>query len=483
MHTLTPCQSNLDELMSELTTVWTPDISSYPGYRYRALAEAIRDAILSEELKPGTKLLAHREMSWRLGVTIGTVAKAYKLLSEWGLVTARIGDGTRVKDPEKKDQRLIFGEKRERTIDFGLLLPSALTDMSLRKKAFKDAANNLGNVLLRDPLSGYAPELGYESHREAGASLITDSGFNASASDIIVTAGVQEAIHLVLSVLTKPSVAVMTEEIGYLGFKTACNVRNRQIAPVAMDEHGIIPESLERVASKSKSKLLFVVPNIQNPTGAIMPLERRKAVAEIAERNDFYILEDNPFWAFTDELPPPIVSLAPDRTFYVTSLSKYVTPALRVGYLRALPKFVPELEVVKHALSMSGSFLQEEFARGWITSGVFYDLVAWQRKEIEARWDMAKEIFGRGCFSDDIPKPFIWLSLPEQWSTAGFIAALLLEGVTCIDSSHFINGRGKTPNAIRIALTTPSKRETLYEGLTLVKQKLDQRPDTNLVLY
>ena len=255
---------------------WIPDISNYSGYRYRALAEAIRDAILSEELKPNTKLLAHREMSWRIGVTIGTVAKAYKLLADWELVSARIGDGTRVKDQEYKGHRLVIGEKRERKIDFGLLLPSPLTDMELRKKAFKDSACKLGDVLLRRPLSGYAPELGYESHRRAGASLLADSGFEAPSADIIVTAGVQEAIHLVLSVLTKPSVSIMAEEIGYLGLKSACKVRNRQITPVAMDEQGIIPESLESVASKTKSKLLFLVPNIQNPTGAIMPIERRE---------------------------------------------------------------------------------------------------------------------------------------------------------------------------------------------------------------
>ncbi len=462
---------------------WIPDISNYSGYRYRALAEAIRDAILSEELKPNTKLLAHREMSWRIGVTIGTVAKAYKLLADWELVSARIGDGTRVKDQEYNGHRLVIGEKREQKIDFGLLLPSPLTDMELRKKAFKDSACKLGDVLLRRPLSGYAPELGYESHRRAGASLLADSGFDAPSADIIVTAGVQEAIHLVLSVLTKPSVSIMAEEIGYLGLKSACKVRNRQITPVAMDEQGIIPESLESVASKTKSKLLFLVPNIQNPTGAIMPIERREAVAEIAERYDFFILEDNPFWALTEDLPPPIVSLAPERTFYVISLSKYVSPALRVGYLRAMPGFVPDLELVKHALSMSGSFLQEEVAKLWIKSGIIYELVAWQRKEIKLRWNIAKTILGDYCPTDEIPKPFIWLSLPEPWRTPDFVAALKTENVTCIDSNYFVNGRGKEPYAIRIALTTTKSRKTLKKGLIVVRNMLEKQPDTSLLIY
>ena len=462
---------------------WIPDLSNYSGYRYQALAEAIRDAILRGELKPNTKLLAHREMSWRVEMTVGTVAKAYKLLSDWGLVSARIGDGTRVNDPERKDDRLVFGEKRERKIDFGLLLPSSLTDLELRKKAFKDTAFKLGDALMRKPLSGYAPELGYKSHRRTGCSFLADSGYDAPPDEIIVTAGVQEAIHLVLSVLTKPSVSVMAEEIGYLGLKTACKVRNRQITPVAMDEHGIIPESLENVASKTRSKLLFLVPNMQNPTGAIMPLERREAVAEIANRYDFFILEDNPFWALTEDLPPPIVTFAPERTFYVISLSKYVTPALRVGYLRAVPKFVPDLEVVKHALSMSGSFLQEEVAKHWIKSGVIYELVAWQRKEIEIRWKIARAVLENYFPEDEVPKPFVWLSLPAPWRSSDFVAALKFKNVNCIDSNHFVNGRGKEPYAIRIALTTPKSRESLKEGLMVLKSMLEQRPDTSPLLY
>lgn len=181
------------------------------------------------------------------------------------------------------------------------------------------------------------------------------------------------------------------------------------MAPVGMDKHGIIPECLEKVAGKSKSKLLFLVSNIQNPTGAVMPLERRKAIAEIAERYDFYILEDNPFWALTDNLPPPIATLAPERTFYAITLSKFVSPSLRVGYMRALPKFVSELEVAKHALSMSGSFLQEEVAKHWIKSGVVYELVAWQRQEIEHRWNIAHSTLDDFFPADERPKPFIWL--------------------------------------------------------------------------
>ncbi|MDO6565063.1 PLP-dependent aminotransferase family protein [Amphritea sp. 1_MG-2023] len=464
-------------------TRWTPDISSYEGHRYRALAEAIRDAILSGELKPETKLLAHREMSWRVGVTVGTVAKSYKLLSDWGLVYARIGDGTWVKSEEQQGDRLVIGEKKIRNIDFGLLLPSTLTDTGLRKKAFKDTLSKLGDDLMRKPLTGYAPELGYESHRRAGASFVKDSGYEAPLSEIIVTDGAQEAIHLIFSILSKPSDTIMAEEVGYLGVKTASNIRNRIVAPIAMDEQGIIPESLEAVAKKTQSKLLFLVPNLQNPTGITMPLERRQAIAAIAERCDFYIIEDNPFWALAGELPPPIVSLAPERTFYITSLSKYVSPSLRIGYLRAVPKFVPDLEIAKHALSQAGSSLQAEVAKHWIKTGILYELTAWQKKEIHARWDIANTILEGHLLDDLLPKPFIWLSLPERWCVTDFISALKAENINCIDSNHFIHSRVKEPTAIRVALTTPETRKSLELGLTILKQILGSAPNISQPLY
>lgn len=464
-------------------TRWIPSLSGYSGHRYRALAEAIRDAILSGELPPDTKLMAHREMSWRLGVTAGTVSKAYKLLADWGLVYARIGDGTRVKGPDNRHNPVVFGETKNKKIDLGLLLPSPLLDTALRKQAFKDTLAKLGDDLMRKPLTGYGPELGYESHRQAGASFINDSGYHASPSEIIVTEGTQEAMHLVFSILAKSSDTIMTEEFGYLGFKMACKARHLNCVPISMDKYGIIPKSLEEAAKKTHSKLLFIQPNIQNPTGAIIPFERRKEIAEIANRCDFYIFEDNPFWAVFDDLPPPIVSFAPERTFYTTSLSKYVSPTLRVGYLRAIPKLVPALEIAKHALTLTGSSLQAEVAEHWVTTGIIYELAAWQRKEILVRWNIARSILGDYFPTDDVPKPFIWMKLPDQWRTSDFVNTLTSDDVTCLDSNHFVQGRGRNPDSLRIALTTPDTHNALEEGLIKLKHWLERSPDIKQLLY
>ncbi|MDX8535995.1 GntR family transcriptional regulator, partial [Mesorhizobium sp. VK25A] len=140
------------------------------------MAEAIRDAIQAGDLRAGDKLLPHREMAWKLGVTAATVSRAYNVAAEWGLVFSRVGHGTRVREPGDVREPITLRERNERgtdkigtQIDFGLLLPTPLQEHSLRRQAFENVFARTGRDILDRSLSGYAPDLGYLSHREAGA--------------------------------------------------------------------------------------------------------------------------------------------------------------------------------------------------------------------------------------------------------------------------------------------------------------------------
>ncbi|WP_415926871.1 GntR family transcriptional regulator [Mesorhizobium salmacidum] len=103
------------------------------GYRYRALAEAIRAAVRSGELAPGERLLSHRHMAWKAGVTIATVARAYQIAGEWGVVYSKVGHGTRVREAADSRRPLVLREESNHTVNFGLLLATPLTESALRK--------------------------------------------------------------------------------------------------------------------------------------------------------------------------------------------------------------------------------------------------------------------------------------------------------------------------------------------------------------
>src|SRR5664279_650926 len=112
-----------------------------------------------------------------------------------------------------------------------------------------------------------------------------------------------------------------------------------------MDEQGIIPEHFEQCCQTKNPDVLYVIPNIDNPTTATLPTVRRKQLVAIAEKYDVIIIEDDPYAPFQDTLLPSLYSLASERTWLIATLSKCVSPALRVAYVVA-----PDLE---QALSLA----------------------------------------------------------------------------------------------------------------------------------
>jgi DNA-binding transcriptional MocR family regulator len=460
---------------------WVPALSSGSGHRYRALAEAIRDAIQAGDLKPGDKLPPHREMAWKLGVTVTTVARAYNIAAEWGLVSARVGHGTRVREPGDSREPITLREGGERpgspaapsTVDFGLLLPTPLHDVGLRRQAFEAVFARIGRDLLDRSLSGYAPDLGYRAHREAGAAWLSHLGQETVARDIVVTRGAQEAFLLLLSMFTQPGDPVLVEEATYLGLSHLLRLRNHQMIPLPADHRGVVPDGIERRAKQSGAKLLFLCPNLQNPTGTTLSTERRHAIAEVAGRANLLVVENDPFAALTEgPRPPSLATLAPERTFYLASLSKCTGPAMRVCFMRCPQAHAQALEGVKHALTLGGAFLQAEIAAQWIRKGLLEELCAWQRGEIGRRWSLARSVL-QGHMDDKLqPAPFVYLHLPEPWRAGEFVSAARQFSVTCIEADRFTVGRAPAPQAVRLALSSPATEAEVRRGLQTVADLL-----------
>ncbi|WP_165848666.1 PLP-dependent aminotransferase family protein [Mesorhizobium delmotii] len=436
------------------------------------MAEAIRDAIQADVLKPGDKLPPHREMAWKLGVTTATVARAYNIAAEWGLVFSRIGHGTRVR--ERGDVRepitLREGNERGTLIDFGLLLPTPLQDHALRRQAFENVFARIGRNILDRSLSGYAPDLGYRSHREAGADWLEFLSVESDARDVVVTRGAQEAILLLLSTFTQPGDPVLLEDPTYLGLSHLLRLRKHQIIPLQLDAEGLPPQAIERKVAMSSAKLLFLTPNLQNPTGVTLSTERRRAIGQIAQRHDLLIIENDPFSALVekDARSSAIASMAPERTFYLASLSKCTGPAMRVCFMRCPPARSQGLEGVKHALTLGGAFLQAEIAGEWIRTGLLDRLCTWQRDAIGRRWSLARSIMGDRLGEKLLPAPFVFLHLPEPWRASEFVSVARQSSVICIEADRFTVGRAGAPQAIRLALSTPATEGEVQRGLEIV---------------
>jgi DNA-binding transcriptional MocR family regulator len=147
-------------------------------------------------------------------------------------------------------------------------------------------------------------------------------GVDAPAERVVVCAGAQHAYTVAASTLLSPGDAAIAEALTSPLLIQLSHLLQLRLHGAAIDEHGLIPEALDDLCRSVKPRVLFCTPNLHDPTGAVLPEERRRQIAEIAKRHDLAIVEDDRFGFLVDSRPPPICAFAPERTLYFTCTSK-----------------------------------------------------------------------------------------------------------------------------------------------------------------
>lgn len=174
---------------------------------------------------------------------------------------------------------------------------------------------------------------------------------------ILLTTGSQQGLALVAELLMDLGTVVALEAPTYIEALRAFRKCGASFAEVLTDEDGIIPESFEEVCHRRHPSLLYTIPNFQNPSGAVTSLERRKAILEIARKNDVVILEDDPYRyiSFIDHVPTSYMSLAgqDDRVIYLGSFSKLICPGIRCGWMILPQAIIKKMTQLRHTLEIS----------------------------------------------------------------------------------------------------------------------------------
>ncbi|MFP2906992.1 aminotransferase class I/II-fold pyridoxal phosphate-dependent enzyme, partial [Pyxidicoccus sp. 3LFB2] len=170
------------------------------------------------------------------------------------------------------------------------------------------------DALQRSPgLSGlldYQPHSGLLAHREAGAEWLSRFGLEVEPRQVIVCSGGQHAMEVALTALTRPGDTVLCESLTYPGLKVLASRLHLRLQGVAMDEQGLKPDALE-AACRGGAKVLFCLPNLQNPTGAVMPEERRRRIATVVRKHGLAVVEDDAYGLLLDRRPAPLCTLVP----------------------------------------------------------------------------------------------------------------------------------------------------------------------------
>jgi len=460
-------------------TMWIPDLSGRDGPRYLAIAEAITEAIATGALAPEEKLPTHRELAYQLGVTVGTVTRAYKEAERQGHLVGEVGRGTFVKGANAPEEKFVIKHRRETgLIDMSLNFPPDGT----RAQAFAETIKNLSRSNTLATLLDYHPASGMPHHRLAGAEWMSSQHWRADPEDVLVTNGGQHSISSSLLALTKAGDTLLCEEFTYPVTKVAAQELGLKLHGLPMDRHGLIPDALESACRSTGAKVLYCMPSFHNPTGIYMPEQRRREIAEAVVRNGLTVIDDDVFGHLHSDPAPPLASFAPDNACYVVS-TKNLAPGLRIGFLRVPKHLFASVETaIRTTCWMAPPFMAEVIAR-WIEDGTADRLMQEQRSEAHARQTLAERHLQRHGYTAPEHGPYhLWLPLPQAWREDRFLALARERGVALIGSDTFATPRTPLANAVRICLGCTHDRERVSQGLEIIARILDEPPRDGLTV-
>ena len=442
---------------------WHPSIdATKPGYR--DLVQALDADLRAGRLAPGDKLPTHRELSAALGISRGTVARAFEEAQRLGLVRSGIGQGTFVADAYVVRARQ---QPISNLIEMGLGFPLSGLDPDPAPILRALAGDSKRFDLLQYPFPGGLPE-----QRIAGARWCSELGVPSDPDDLFIVMGAQHAAQLWLHLL-QPGDTLLCAELTYRMVVAAAEARGIQVRGVTMDAYGILPDALDRVAEETAAKGLFVMPTLQNPTAILMPEERRGEIAAVAERRDLQILEDDIHGFF---LPSPrlrpLKTYAPERVTYVASLSKTLAGGLRLAFAVPPPHLHP---VYRSALLMSVNSappLTMELVARWMEDGTVMRVVEAKRREASQRLERLVEVLGPWVPEIRCGAYFAWISLPAPWTAGRLAMEARRRNVSIMPAEPFYVGKDRAPEAIRVSLGAVT-REQMEEGLHILQDLLE----------
>jgi DNA-binding transcriptional MocR family regulator len=460
--------------MSQLRTIqdedlpsWLPRLAGNKGPRFLQIADALQAAVADGSLKPGDRLPPQRRLAAQLDVDLTTITRAYDEARRRNLLEGRGARGTYVAAPKVELTSILDLSMNTPPppdgVDFDDMLKQGLSQVLMR-------ADN--ELLMTYHLGG-----GSDADRKAGATWLAPMFGQLDSRQLVVCPGAQAAIAALILALTAPGDAILAEPTTYPGLRAAATQFGRRLIAVEADRHGMLPGMLEEACRRHKPGLVYLNPTLQNPTAITMPERRRKELAGIAKRCNVRIVEDDPYWLLADAPPPPIASFAPEQVVYISTLSKCLTPGLRVAFVLVRdPDERERFLVALRSFALMAAPLTAALATQWILDGSAGALMAGVCKEARLRHRMARDILaGRyGGAGDGL---HVWLELPAYWNSSQLARAADSEGIAVTPAEAFATGSGSV-NAIRISLGSIKDRGRLQAGLQRLSHLLARRPES-----
>jgi 2-aminoadipate transaminase len=392
-------------------------------------------------------------------------------------LSGKFSAATRALRPSEVREILALTENRKvLSLAGGLPGPEVFPKEDLARIASR-VIEELGDSALQ-----YSPTLGVMPFREAVADFVRSKGVKVLSDDrVTVTTGSQEAIYLLAMTLINPKDAIIVESPTYLAALNVFRYHGAEFVPVPIDENGMRTELLEDKIKEAKSKglnvkLVYTVATCHNPTGVIMPDDRRKELLEVASKYDLLVIEDDPYSFFVfDEVPfTPLKTLDSEgRVIYLGTFSKILAPGLRLGYMVADRQITRMVELAKQMVDLHSSTLSQYIALYALKEGVVEKTIQKARVVYREKRDIMVESLekympeGSHWF-----KPrgglFAFIYLPDGVDTSDMLPMAIERGVAYVPGrSFFSDGSGVNAMRINFSYLPPDK---LREGIRLIAE-------------
>ena len=460
-----------------MDTIWAPDLAQGLP-KYLALSQALRQAIEAGTLAEGTQLPPVRDLAWAIKVTPGTVARAYQIATQEGLLQATVGRGTFVAArvarlgpvppaPAERDNRPVAGRLDLRSPNLPEVGQFAALGEAMRRISLKIDAQWLDYT----SQSGETPLRAAVCHWLASRVL-----GSVGPQDIVLTHGGQNGVSLILQCcLRGDRPVVLVEDLCYPGFRYAARLARAEVHGVELDAEGMIPDALEAACRRYHPQVLCLSPGAQNPTTARMSEARRTEIVSLARRYNLQVIEDE-CYASRNSDRPTLRALAPERVWYLGSLSKSVSAALRFGFV-----------VCPTAMGDAGRLTAQQsyFALSQAVSALCLDLFQTGAAdeirnrvlaEFTLRGEIAVNLLGAFDICWQPGLPFVWLNLPSGWRASTFARRAEAADVLLRQADQYAMVTGGAPNAVRMALAGDTSRARLETGLRALAGLLASPP-------
>jgi len=433
------------------------------------LATAIEARIATGQLRSGDRLPTTRELASSLGVNRGTIQAAYRLLGERRLVEGRVGSGTVVRavpaeasdfDVSSLLSRRVRGTGEESAVtpaepvvaDFSRLTPDE------RFFPLEEFTRTLSSVWSgRRDLWQYAPPLGLPELREEIARRLSEHGVGRSPEEILVTSGAQQGLDLLLRTFTDPGDAVAMESPTYSGALALARFSGVEAVPLPMSEQGPDPAPL----LGRRVKLVYLMPERQNPTGVTTPEARRDEVLEAALAAGALVIEDG--YEEPESGHRPLAARRPERTIWLGTLSKDLVPGFRIGWLAGPAAIIERLARVKRTADFQTPLPLQAAVADFLRAGA--DRKARQKRAFEVemrRLSAARALRAHlpqiSWWGGDIGNPLFWLHLPPGVSGRRVSEAAAARGVGVAAGADF-DPRGEDRPNLRLSVSRVDKRD------------------------